>query len=37
MGNVQIAPQLKDIIMNVTITGGPEGDSDITIKGLDFV
>jgi putative sterol carrier protein len=37
MGEIQVAPQLKDVILNVTITGGSEGDKDITIKGLDFV
>lgn len=36
MGEIEIAPQLKDVVLNVTITGGPEGDKDITIKGLDF-
>ncbi len=37
MGNIQIPPQLKDVVLNVTVTGGPEGDKDITIKGLDFI
>ena len=37
MGDMQIPAQLKDVVLNVTVTGGPEGDKDFTIKGLDFV
>lgn len=37
MGDIEIAPQLKDVVLNVTITGTPEGDKDIALRGLDFV
>ncbi len=37
MGDIKVAPQLKDVMLNVTITGGPEGDKEITLKGLDFI
>ena len=36
MGDIEVAPQMKDVILNVTVTGGPEGDVDITIHGVDF-
>ncbi len=37
MGEIEVAPQLKDVILNVTITGAPDGDMDITVQGMDFV
>ncbi len=36
MGDIELPQQLKDVILNVTITSGPEGDKDINIRGMEF-
>ena len=36
MGDLDLPAQLKDVILNISVTGGPEGDKDISIKGMEF-
>ncbi|MCP4552854.1 MAG: SCP2 sterol-binding domain-containing protein [Bacteroidetes bacterium] len=35
-GDIEIPQQMADLVLNLTLTGGPDGDKDICLKGSDF-
>ena len=35
-GDIEIPPQMADLILNLTVTGGPEGDKEFHINSGDF-